>query len=114
MEKMKTKKIPVTDSIDELARFWDTHDLTDFGDELEEVNTAVFVRPKQATVAVALSGKEAEELKRLARAEGVKTRRLVQSWVREKLRRSSLKKPPNTTLQPPIRAPRKPKGLRIN
>ena len=29
MEKaMKPRKIPSTDSIDELARFWDTHDLT--------------------------------------------------------------------------------------
>jgi hypothetical protein len=34
MEKpMKTPKIPHTDSIAELARFWDTHDLTDFEDE---------------------------------------------------------------------------------
>ena len=34
---MKIPKIPHTDSIAELARFWDTHDLTDFEDELEEV-----------------------------------------------------------------------------
>ena len=36
MEKRMTK-IPRLDSITELARFWDTHDLTDFEDELEEV-----------------------------------------------------------------------------
>ena len=34
---MKRTNIPQTDSIQELARFWDTHDLTDFEDELEEV-----------------------------------------------------------------------------
>ena len=34
---MKNKNIPKTDSIQELAHFWDTHDLTDFEDELEEV-----------------------------------------------------------------------------
>ena len=39
MEKaMKARKIPSTDSIDELARFWDTHQLTQFDDELEEVS----------------------------------------------------------------------------
>jgi hypothetical protein len=31
---MSTPKIPHIDSIAELARFWDTHDLTDFEDEL--------------------------------------------------------------------------------
>jgi len=29
-EAMKTRKLPRTDSIQKLAKFWDTHDLTDF------------------------------------------------------------------------------------
>ena len=37
-------KIPETDSIQELASFWDTHDLTDFEDQLEEVTEPVFER----------------------------------------------------------------------
>ena len=41
---MSTKKIPQFDSIQEMAHFWDTHDLTDFEDELEEVNEPIFVR----------------------------------------------------------------------
>jgi hypothetical protein len=36
--------IPNIDSIEELAAFWDTHDLTDFEDELEEVGEPVFDR----------------------------------------------------------------------
>ena len=39
---MNRKNIPKTDSIQELAHFWDTHDLTDFEDELEEVSEPVF------------------------------------------------------------------------
>jgi cystathionine gamma-lyase len=39
---MKRPKIPKTDSIQELAEFWDAHDLTDFEDELEEVPERVF------------------------------------------------------------------------
>jgi hypothetical protein len=33
---MNKSELPRTDSIDELARFWDIHSLTDFEDELEE------------------------------------------------------------------------------
>ncbi len=40
--------IPQTDSIQRLAQFWDTHDLTDFDDELEEVTETVFERSLEA------------------------------------------------------------------
>lgn len=39
---MNVPKIPKTDSIAELAKFWDPHDLTDFEDQLEEVTAPVF------------------------------------------------------------------------
>ncbi len=39
---MKKSIIPKTDSIQELAEFWDTHDLTDFEEELVEVEEPVF------------------------------------------------------------------------
>lgn len=41
-EPMNRTNIPQTDSIQELADFWDTHNLTDFEDELEEVTEPVF------------------------------------------------------------------------
>ena len=41
---MKTPDIPSTDSVQDLARFWDKHDLTDFEDMLEEVPDPVFER----------------------------------------------------------------------
>ena len=41
---MKTPKIPATDSIQDLANFWDKHDLTDFEDLLEEIPELVFER----------------------------------------------------------------------
>ena len=39
------KTLPKTDSILELARFWDTRDLTDFENELEEITERVFDSP---------------------------------------------------------------------
>jgi CopG antitoxin of type II toxin-antitoxin system len=99
-EDMKSQRIPDTDSIEELAKFWDAHDLTDFEDQLEEVRVPVFRRRKEATVAIDLTPKEAQDLKRLAASEGTKEATLVRRWVRQKLRESSLHKPPNKPLQP--------------
>ena len=39
---MTHTKIPQTHSIEELAQFCDTHDSTDFEDELEEVSDTCF------------------------------------------------------------------------
>jgi hypothetical protein len=103
---MKSERIPDTDSIDELSKFWDTHDLTDFEDQLEEVRMPVFRGRKESTFAITLKPKEAQALKRLAQSEGVKEAKLVRDWVREKLRESLLDKPPNKTLQPSSRARR--------
>ena len=87
-------RVPNTDPIDELARFWDEHDLADFADDLEEVSTRVFSRRKETTVAVALTAREAQALRQLADAEGINESKLVREWVREKLRGSLRKKLP--------------------
>jgi hypothetical protein len=51
MEKpMGTQKIPQTDSVQELAHFWDNHDLTDFEDQLEEVTEPVFEQESEMRV----------------------------------------------------------------
>ena len=57
---MKARKIPSTDSIDELARFWDSHDLTDFAKQLEEVVEPVFTRRSSTEVTVRLRPDEAK------------------------------------------------------
>ena len=41
---VKRNKLPATDSVVELAKSWDNHDLTDFQDQLEEVKESVFVQ----------------------------------------------------------------------
>ncbi|MDC0831996.1 hypothetical protein POG22_03090 [Geitlerinema sp. CS-897] len=46
---MTRETIPQTDSIQELAEFWETHDLTEFENQLEEVEELVFDRESIAT-----------------------------------------------------------------
>jgi hypothetical protein len=60
MEKqMSSKELPLADSIQDLAQFWDSHELTDFADDLEEVSAQVFKRETAGTIQ--LSRKEADE-----------------------------------------------------
>ena len=90
----KIKRIPVTDSVEELAAFWDSHDLTDFADELEEVPKPVFAKKTGGqTVAVALEKKEAAMLKQIAESKGVKESTLVRRWIREHLSKSLAQTP---------------------
>jgi hypothetical protein len=82
---MNTSGIPKTDSIEELARFWDTHDLTDFENELEEVTESVFERMNEMTIHVQLHPEEVELVKKLAAAKGLSDGALIRTWVLEKL-----------------------------
>ncbi len=81
------QKIPKTDSIEELARFWDMHDLTDFEDQLEQVTEPVF-QHKMEAVSVPLNPQEVKAVKRIAESAGVEYSALLRGWVLEKLRSS--------------------------
>lgn len=82
-ETMKTRRLPQTDSIEELARFWDTHDLTDFEDQLEEVTESVFELQRLSRLGLEVS--EADAIRKIALKEGVSEMQLLRRWIREKL-----------------------------
>ena len=86
---MNRKNIPKTDSIQELAHFWDTHDLTDFEDELEEVDEPVFELSAQLLVALAPS--ELETLNALAQSRGISPENLIREWVVERIDRTHVR-----------------------
>ena len=84
---MNRKNIPKTDSIQELAHFWDTHDLTDFEDELEEVREPVFELGTQ--LLVPLEPRELEALNALAKSRDTSPANLIREWLIERLEASS-------------------------
>jgi hypothetical protein len=89
MEKsMRAKKLPNTDSIQELAKFWDTHDLTDFAQALEEVGEPVFARSKHVPLSVGLPPQELQRVRRLAKSKGVNETTMVREWFLERLHQS--------------------------
>ncbi len=83
---MNSPELPQTDSIEELARFWDEHNVTDFEGQLEEVRGKVFEREK--VVKVHLPSKEANALKALAQSKGLADGDLVRQWVLERVHAS--------------------------
>jgi len=80
---MNNKKIPRTDSIQELVNFWDSHDLTDFEDQLEEIKEPVFER--ETVLNISFEPKEAEAVRQIAKSRGIKYTELVKEWVLEKI-----------------------------
>jgi predicted DNA binding CopG/RHH family protein len=83
-KEMNRLKIPETDSIEELAKFWDAHDLTDFEEQLEEVTEPLFERGME-TFSVSLQPQEIESVKRIAKFKGIGHATLIRGWILEKL-----------------------------
>lgn len=80
-------RLPTTDSIQELAAFWQHHDVTDFEEDLEEVTEPVFQRAH--VVGVPLTEEEHRAVRDAAVARGLDEGRLLHEWVRERLRQAS-------------------------
>lgn len=83
MERTMKEQLPKTDSIQELAQFWDQHDLTDFEEELEEITEPVF--ESTTVIPLNLESDEAQAVRRIAEAKGIADAELIRGWVREKI-----------------------------
>ena len=83
----RTSRIPEFRSIEEEAEFWETHDLTEFEDEWEEVTDVEFVRayvPNSIVVQFDAQTVAALRERALARQIGIST--LIREWVADRLR----------------------------
>jgi predicted DNA binding CopG/RHH family protein len=87
MEGRMMEQLPTTDSIKELAAFWQHHDVTDFEEDLEEVTEPVFQRRR--VVGIPLTEDEHQAIRGAAAARGVDEGTLLREWVRERLRQAS-------------------------
>ena len=78
-------RIPEFSSIEEEAEWWDTHDITDYLDELRPVQLRV--SPNFSSVhAVKLDREDWRELTRRASEQGIGPEMLARLWIRERLR----------------------------
>jgi len=81
----KRDPIPSSDDVKKLAEFWQTHDSTDYLDQMVEIPGPLLVRKN--TVKVPLKSGEAKTLQKMAEAKGLSPGELIHKWVVEKITR---------------------------
>lgn len=84
---MEKKKIPEFASEAEEARFWDTHSIEDFADDLEDA-PPIKISPDARTqpISLRLSIKTLTALKRVATAQGIGYQSLMKQWIEDRLK----------------------------
>lgn len=71
---------------EEEANWWDTHDWSEFWDELEDVDIVFDLhRQKEETLVVRLQKNLKEKLDRMAKSKGINMSALARMWLMEKL-----------------------------
>jgi len=77
------KTLLQTDSIQELAEFWEIHDLTEFENELEEVTEPIFTH--DAIMEIHLSPDEVKTVKEIACLQDISVTDLLHHWIMEQI-----------------------------
>lgn len=77
----KTLTIPEFTNIQEMATFWDTHEITDFEAEVSEVTEPIFNLPEQKEITVRLDETHYTMLQKIAGQEHFSPSILVQEWI---------------------------------
>ena len=90
-ESMKKKtRIPNFKTKEEEATFWDTHSLSDYWDEFEDVDIVFELqKPKEETLIVRLQKDLKEKLEKTARSKGLNISALARMWLMEKLQQQA-------------------------
>jgi len=83
MAKSKPKTLPNFRSLDELVKFFDTHDLGEYWDEMPEAHFEVDI--KRRTHLFALDAELADKLTEIAKSRQMSSDSLLNAWLKEKI-----------------------------
>ena len=85
----KKNRIPKFKTYKEEVKFWDTHNITDFTDETEDVDIIFELdKPRNETLIVRLQKDFKDKLEKTARTKGLNVSTLARMWLIEKLQSS--------------------------
>lgn len=85
----KKSRIPNFTNYAQEAKFWDTHNVTDFEDETKDVDIVFELnKPRDETLIVRLQKDFKEKLEKTARSKGLNVSTLARMWLMEKLQTS--------------------------
>lgn len=86
MKKKKISKIPTFRSLEDEAKFWDTHSFADYWDEMDDVDLIVELnKPRDETLVIRMQKKLKDRIERFAQKKGVTVSTLARLWFAEKL-----------------------------
>jgi hypothetical protein len=86
---IKKTKIPKFKNYEEEAKFWDTHNITDFDEETENINILFELdKPRNETLIVRIQKDFKDKLEEVARSKGLNMSTLARMWLIEKLQTS--------------------------
>ena len=80
-----TKRVPKFRNAEEEAKFWDTHSLVEYGNELKEVRNVRFPKPRKRLISVRFDDAQIKSLKEVASTKGIGYLTLVRMWIAERL-----------------------------
>jgi predicted DNA binding CopG/RHH family protein len=86
--KKKESRIPKFANREEEAAFWDTHDISDYWDELKPVKLKV-AKNLSKGITIRFDEETLRELREQANRRGIGPTTLVRMWILERLRGSS-------------------------
>lgn len=81
MKKSKTS-ISKAESLEQIADYWDTHDLTDHWDQTQEVDCIISIESEKFLFSLDTSS--LEKLRKIATSRGISIETLINIWVHEK------------------------------
>jgi hypothetical protein len=87
MAKSKSKKLPKFESLDKLVEFLETHDTSEYWDQMPEVHFDIDI--KKRTHLVALDEDLANEVTEIAKSKKTSSEALINSWIKEGLSKAS-------------------------
>ncbi len=88
----KKTKIPNFKNYKDEAKFWDSHNITDFDHETENVDLIFELnKPRDETLVVRLQKDFKVKLEKTARSKGLNVSTLARMWLMEKLQASKYK-----------------------
>jgi len=83
MEESKLKKFPKFSSIEELVKFFDTHDLGEYWDQMPEVSFDINIEKRRHIFTI--EEDIADKITEIAKSKKVPSQTLINPWLKEKI-----------------------------
>ena len=87
MERSRSKTLSRSKSLPGLVRFFETHDLGEYWDQMPEANFDIAIQRR--TRLIAIDERIADQLTQIAKSKKTTSGTLVNSWLREKISKAS-------------------------